>query len=152
MAGLGQVRRDSAGRRGGTCCREGGASPAPNVARRHAVSRSSLLGCRPQPSISGHDDSDWHLHIADDRGPVATEFATGAVMGLAMAFLELGPERFGNCADPRCGGVFLDASRNRSRRYCSDRCASRANVAAHRQRQRSGALASGAEAVEELEQ
>lgn len=107
---------------------------------------------RPQPSISGHDDSNWHLHIADDRGPVATEFATGAVMGLAMAFLELGPERFGNCADPRCGGVFLDASRNRSRRYCSDRCASRANVAAHRQRQRSGALASGAEAVEELEQ
>lgn len=92
---------------------------------------------RPQPSISGHDDSDWHLHIADDRGPVATEFATGAVMGLAMAFLDLGPERFGSCADPRCRGVFLDTSRNRSRRYCSDRCATRANVAAHRERQRS---------------
>jgi predicted RNA-binding Zn ribbon-like protein len=73
-------------------------------------------------------------------------------MGLVMALLDLGPARFGNCADPRCGGVFLDASRNRSRRYCSDRCASRANVATYRQRQRSGALASGAEAVEELEQ
>jgi predicted RNA-binding Zn ribbon-like protein len=93
---------------------------------------------RPQPSISGHDDSDWHLHIADDRGPVATEFGTGAVMGLAMAFLDLGPERFGTCADPRCRGVFLDTSRNRSRRYCSDRCATRANVAAHRERQRAG--------------
>jgi predicted RNA-binding Zn ribbon-like protein len=93
---------------------------------------------RPQPSISGHDDCDWHLHIADDQDPVATEFATGAVMGLAMAFLDLGPDRFGSCADPRCGGVFLDTSRNRSRRYCSDRCASRANVAAHRERQRSG--------------
>ena len=93
---------------------------------------------RPQPSISGHDDVDWHLHIADDRGPVATEFATGAVMGLAMAFLDLGADRFGSCADPRCGGVFIDTSRNRSRRYCSDRCASRANVAAHRERQRSG--------------
>jgi len=92
---------------------------------------------RPQPSISGHDDADWHLHIADDRGPVATEFATGAVMGLAMAFLDLGADRFGTCADPRCRGVFIDTSRNRSRRYCSDRCASRANVAAHRQRQRS---------------
>ncbi len=92
---------------------------------------------RPQPSISGHDDSDWHLHIADDRGPVATEFATGAVMGLAMAFLALGADRFGSCADPRCRGVFIDSSRNRSRRYCSDRCASRANVAAHRERQRS---------------
>jgi predicted RNA-binding Zn ribbon-like protein len=93
---------------------------------------------RPQPSISGHDDCDWHLHIADDQGPVSTEFATGAVMGLAMAFLDLGADRFGSCADPRCGGVFLDTSRNRSRRYCSDRCASRANVAAHRERQRSG--------------
>lgn len=93
---------------------------------------------RPQPSISGHDDCDWHLHIADDQDPVATEFATGAVMGLAMAFLDLGADRFGSCADPRCGGVFLDTSRNRSRRYCSDRCASRANVAAHRERQRSG--------------
>jgi predicted RNA-binding Zn ribbon-like protein len=92
---------------------------------------------RPQPSISGHDDSDWHLHIADDRGPVATEFATGAVMGLAMAFLALGADRFGSCADPRCRGVFIDSSRNRSRRYCSDRCASRANVAAHRERRRS---------------
>jgi predicted RNA-binding Zn ribbon-like protein len=95
---------------------------------------------RPQPSISGHDDSDWHLHIADDQGPVAAEFATGAVMGMAMALLDLGADRFGTCADPRCGGVFIDASRNRSRRYCSDRCASRANVAAHRERQRSGAV------------
>lgn len=93
---------------------------------------------RPQPSISGHDDFNWHLHIADDQGPVATEFATGAVMGLAMAFLDLGADRFGSCADPRCRGVFIDTSRNRSRRYCSDRCASRANVAAHRARQRSG--------------
>jgi predicted RNA-binding Zn ribbon-like protein len=91
---------------------------------------------RPQPSISGHDHSDWHLHVADDRGPAAVEFAAGAVMGLAMAFLDLGPERFGTCADPRCNGVFLDTSRNRSRRYCSDRCASRANVAAYRARRK----------------
>jgi predicted RNA-binding Zn ribbon-like protein len=106
---------------------------------RDMIERLNLLleAHRPQPSISGHDHSDWHLHVADDRGAVATEYATGAVMGLALAFLDLGPERFGTCADPRCGGVFLDTSRNHSRRYCSDRCASRANVAAHRERQRS---------------
>ena len=96
-----------------------------------------LVQHRPRPSISGHDDSDWHLHVADTGGAVVDEFAPGAVMGLAMAFLDLGPERFGTCADPRCRGVFLDTSRNRSRRYCSDRCATRANVAAHRQRVRS---------------
>lgn len=96
---------------------------------------------RPRPSISGHDESDWHLHVADTDGAVVDEFAPGAVMGLAMAFLDLGAERFGTCADTRCRGVFIDTSRNRSRRYCSDRCATRANVAAHRrrERQRSGA-------------
>src|SRR5690606_32627244 len=78
---------------------------------------------RPRPSISGHDDTDWHLHIAPTDVPVADEFAAGAVMGLTMAFLDLGPDRFGTCADARCGGVFLDTSRNRSRRYCSERCA-----------------------------
>jgi predicted RNA-binding Zn ribbon-like protein len=93
----------------------------------------------PQASISGHDDSDWHLHVADASGPVAREYAAGAVMGLTMTFLDLGVGQFGRCADPRCNGVFIDTSRNRTRRYCSDRCASRANVAAHRQRQRSEA-------------
>jgi predicted RNA-binding Zn ribbon-like protein len=91
---------------------------------------------RARPSVSGHDDGDWHLHVASAEAPVAEEYAAGAVMGLTMAFLDLGRARLGACADPRCRGVFLDTSRNRSRRYCSDRCASRANVAALRRRQR----------------
>ena len=33
--------------------------------------------------------------------------------------------------------VFVDTSPNQSRRYCSDRCSSRANVAAYRARRRS---------------
>jgi predicted RNA-binding Zn ribbon-like protein len=32
--------------------------------------------------------------------------------------------------------VFIDTSVNRTRRYCSDRCASRANVTAYRARKR----------------
>jgi predicted RNA-binding Zn ribbon-like protein len=103
-----------------------------------AVSRlnAQLAAHGPESSISGHNDSDWHLHVASPEGPVADEYAAGAVMGLTMAFLDLGRERFGTCADVRCRGVFLDTSRNRSRRYCSDRCATRANVAALRRRRR----------------
>jgi predicted RNA-binding Zn ribbon-like protein len=103
-----------------------------------AVSRlnAQLAAHGPETSISGHNDSDWHLHVASPEGPVADEYAAGAVMGLTMAFLDLGRERFGTCADVRCRGVFLDTSRNRSRRYCSDRCATRANVAALRRRRR----------------
>jgi predicted RNA-binding Zn ribbon-like protein len=91
---------------------------------------------RVRPSISGHDDADWHLHVAPTEGPVADEYAAGAVMGLTMALLDLGPDRFGTCVADGCGDVFLDTSRNRSRRYCSERCATRANVAALRSRRR----------------
>ena len=38
-----------------------------------------------------------------------------------------------------CQDVFVDTSPNRSRRYCSDRCSSRANVAAYRARRRAEA-------------
>jgi predicted RNA-binding Zn ribbon-like protein len=92
---------------------------------------------RLSPSISGHDASDWHLHVAPGDGPLADDYAAGAAMGLTMAFLDLGPERFGACAAEGCSGVFIDTSRNRSRRYCSDRCATRENVAALRSRRRS---------------
>lgn len=96
-----------------------------------------LLAQHPgAPSISGHDDADWHLHVAETSGPVVTEYAAGAVMGLTMAFLDLGPGRFGTCVADGCTGVFLDTSRNHSRRFCSDRCATRANVAALRSRRR----------------
>jgi predicted RNA-binding Zn ribbon-like protein len=98
---------------------------------------NALLQRHPvTPSISGHDDADWHLHVAETSGPVVTEYAAGAVMGLTMAFLDLGHDRFGTCAADGCTGVFLDTSRNHSRRFCSDRCATRANVAALRSRRR----------------
>ncbi len=74
--------------------------------------------------------------MAPGDGPLADDYAAGAAMGLTMAFLDVGPERFGTCASEGCSGVFIDTSRNRSRRYCSDRCATRENVAALRSRRR----------------
>lgn len=105
---------------------------------------NGLLDRHPvTPSISGHDDTDWHLHVAETRGSVTREYAAGAVMGLTMAFLDLGAERFGSCAADTCAKVFLDTSRNRSRRFCSDRCANRANVAALRSRRRGSSSGAG---------
>lgn len=101
-----------------------------------ALLNDLLAKHRVSPIISGHDASDWHLHMAPGHGPLADDYAAGAAMGLTMAFLDLGPERFGLCAAEGCSGVFLDTSRNRSRRYCSDRCATRENVAALRSRRR----------------
>mgnify|MGYP006209976951 CR=1 FL=1 len=51
----------------------------------------------------------------------------------------LGATRLGLCSEPRCDNVYVDTSPNQSRRYCSDRCSSRANVAAFRARQKAAA-------------
>jgi predicted RNA-binding Zn ribbon-like protein len=47
--------------------------------------------------------------------------------------------RMSVCADERCGGLVLDLSRNRSRRFCSTTCANRNAVAAYRARGRTKA-------------
>ncbi len=44
--------------------------------------------------------------------------------------------RLAVCADDGCEGLVLDLSRNRSRRFCSTRCANRNAVAAYRARGR----------------
>ncbi|MEV1167726.1 CGNR zinc finger domain-containing protein [Nonomuraea sp. NPDC049784] len=98
-----------------------------------AVERLNALLVRypVHPQLTDHDGRGWHLHLAEDN-------AASAVMGLAAVVAELGVDRLGRCQEPRCRQAFLDTSSNRSRRYCSPRCASRANVAAFRARQRNG--------------
>lgn len=94
------------------------------------------------PLISGHNDLDengrpaWHLHLADNAPTAAANYAAVACMGLAIHLTELGVDRLGICQAAPCRNAYLDTSTNRSRRYCSDRCATRANVAAYRARKR----------------
>lgn len=56
--------------------------------------------------------------------------------GLITLVQHYGLERMRFCAAGPCQDVFVDTSRNKSRRFCSDRCANRYNVAAFRDRQR----------------
>jgi predicted RNA-binding Zn ribbon-like protein len=88
--------------------------------------------------VSAHDNQRWHLHLSNS-GSVADRYAAGAVFGLATIVTQYGADRLGICTLAACHGVFIDASTNRSRRYCSDHCASRANVTAFRARQQAGA-------------
>lgn len=106
---------------------------------------NALLRAHPmQPRISGHDTSDWHMHVTGRGSSVSAEYLAGAVWGLAVWVCEHGSARFGVCADARCGNVYLDTSSNNCRRFCSERCATRSHVAAHRARKRALATASGA--------
>ncbi|MDH6116391.1 CGNR zinc finger domain-containing protein [Kitasatospora sp. GAS204B] len=99
------------------------------------------------PLVSGHDYLDesgrprWHLHLADNAASATAAFTAVACMGLAIHLTELGADRLGICQAAPCRNAYLDTSTNRSRRYCSDRCATRANVAAYRARKRQEAAA-----------
>jgi predicted RNA-binding Zn ribbon-like protein len=102
---------------------------------------NALLEAHPvQPRISGHDTADWHMHVASRGSSVSAEYLAGAVWGLAVWLCEYGSARFGVCADERCGNVYLDTSSNCCRRFCSERCATRSHVAAHRARKRAAEL------------
>lgn len=98
---------------------------------------NGLLAAFPvHPRISGHDSSDWHMHVTGRGASVSAEYLAGATWGLAVWLCEFGSARFGVCADERCGNVYLDTSSNCCRRFCSERCATRSHVAAHRARKR----------------
>jgi predicted RNA-binding Zn ribbon-like protein len=87
------------------------------------------------PQLSGHDRQAWHVHYTES-GSMSDKYASGAAMGLAVRLADLGLDRFGVCQAAPCLGVFIDTSANGTRRYCSERCASRANAAASRARVR----------------
>jgi len=93
------------------------------------------------PRISDHDPEDLHLHVATKSASVAELLIGESLLGLATLVCDLGPSRLGVCSATPCTNVFVDTSPNQSRRYCSDRCSSRANVAAFRARQKAVASA-----------
>jgi predicted RNA-binding Zn ribbon-like protein len=95
-----------------------------------------LSRARPQPYATDHD-GDLHLHYAAPGAPAVEQLVTTVAMGLASVVAQHGWERLGVCAAESCGNVYVDTSRNASRRYCSNTCASRSTVAAYRARQKS---------------
>ena len=101
---------------------------------------NSLLERHPiTPRIADRDLAHLHIHVANRAASVADLLIGEALLGLANLVCDLGPTRLGICAAPPCTQVYVDTSPNQSRRYCSERCSSRANVAAYRARQRAAA-------------
>ncbi len=94
-----------------------------------------LSRARPRPYATDHD-GDLHLHYAAPGAPALEQLATTVAMGLASVVAQHGWERLGICSAESCANVYVDTSRNASRRYCSNTCASRSTVAAYRARRR----------------
>jgi predicted RNA-binding Zn ribbon-like protein len=89
----------------------------------------------PRPYATTHD-GELHLHYARPDAEVVEQLTTTVAMGLSQVVVQHGWQRLGVCSAEGCGHVYVDTSRNASRRYCSNTCASRSTVAAYRARQR----------------
>jgi predicted RNA-binding Zn ribbon-like protein len=94
-----------------------------------------LALARPRPYATDHD-GELHLHYARPDAPVLEQLTTTVAMGIAQVVTQHGWQRLGVCSAEGCGNVYVDTSRNASRRYCSNTCASRSTVAAYRARRK----------------
>jgi predicted RNA-binding Zn ribbon-like protein len=87
------------------------------------------------PQIVAHDGRPPHIHVTRAAAPLADRIAAHSAMGLAELVVAGQGGRVRTCASPDCDTVFVDLSRNQSRRYCDSRtCGNRAHVAAYRSR------------------
>jgi predicted RNA-binding Zn ribbon-like protein len=94
-----------------------------------------LARTSPKPYATDHD-GELHLHYARPDADAVEQLTTTVAMGLSQVVVQHGWQRLGVCSAEGCGNVYVDTSRNASRRYCSNTCASRSTVAAYRARQR----------------
>ena len=94
-----------------------------------------LARAHPQPYATDHD-GDLHLHYARPGTGTLEQLTTTVAMGLATVVAQHGWQRIGVCSAETCDDVYVDTSRNASRRYCSNTCASRSTVAAYRARRK----------------
>ncbi|HET9899159.1 MAG TPA: CGNR zinc finger domain-containing protein [Streptosporangiaceae bacterium] len=89
---------------------------------------NALMMIHPvHPVLTAHDGEPWHVHLSE-AGSVTDRYAAAAVVSLALLLSQLGVDRLGICAIASCDRVFLDGSRNKSRRYCAHHSAARGNV------------------------
>jgi predicted RNA-binding Zn ribbon-like protein len=87
------------------------------------------------PQVVAHDGRGPHLHVSRPTAPLADRMAAHFAMGLAWLVGAGEARRVHTCESPTCRDVFVDLSKNRSRRYCDSRtCGNRLHVAAYRAR------------------
>ncbi len=100
---------------------------------------NDLLKHTARPRISMHAGRAPHFHFDPGAGPLADWLTAATAMALGSVIVNHGYERFGACCSSSCNDVYVDTSKNRSRRHCSSTCTTRENVAAHRRRAKENA-------------
>jgi predicted RNA-binding Zn ribbon-like protein len=91
---------------------------------------------RARPHLDRHDGEPWHLHFHGTGGTVSADWVAGLATGLAVVLGGEFHDRLGVCTAPHCDRVYVDVSRNGTRRFCSTACQNRVKTAAFRARGR----------------
>lgn len=97
-----------------------------------------LAEAKAVPQLVRHDGLDWHIHAVPPGAPLHRRVAVETAVAMVDVVRADELTRLSGCADETCGGLVLDLSRNRSRRFCSTTCANRNAVAAYRARSKAG--------------
>lgn len=101
-----------------------------------AILNAVLRDAGAVPQLVRAARGSWRFEHAVAPRTAADWIAPVAALALLRVIEEDGRNRFGRCAATPCCCVYVDRSRNRSRRYCCDLCADRMNQAAHRRRRK----------------
>src|SRR6266536_3551044 len=113
---------------------------APDAAEAGRILNQLLDAVTAHPYLTDHDGRGLHLHYAPPEASTLHRVQASTAMGLATLVCDYGVTRSGVCRAAGCECVYVDVSRNAQRRFCSEACANRTNVAAFRARARNAAV------------
>lgn len=88
-----------------------------------------------RPHLMRHDGQPWHVHFHGPDSGFVGGWSAASATALAIVLGGAHHDRLGQCTAPECDGVYVDTSRNGTRRYCSTACQNRVKTAAFRARQ-----------------
>ena len=91
-----------------------------------------LASSGARPRLDRHDGEPWHLHFHGAEDSLVISWAAGCATGLAVVLGNEQQGRLGVCMAPRCDRVFVDTSRNATRRFSSTSCQNRVKAASFR--------------------
>jgi predicted RNA-binding Zn ribbon-like protein len=90
---------------------------------------------RALPRLVRHDGYDWHIHATSDEAALATRILVEAAMAFVDVIRSGEYDRVRVCSADDCDRVYIDYSKNGSKRYCdTGNCGNRMNVNAYRAR------------------
>ncbi|MBU3065882.1 CGNR zinc finger domain-containing protein [Nocardia sp. NEAU-G5] len=88
-----------------------------------------------RPTLARGDDGSWHLHSHAPDAPFVAGVGAAAAVGLAYVLGSEHADRIGICSADGCDRVYLDTSRNGTKRFCGTACQNRTKTSTFRARQ-----------------